>query len=783
MTLALAVGVNTALFSVVNALSFKPIPGVNVDRVSQIGYGWSSLTVGQLRQLERTPPQTIVAVAGARELWDTTVQVPGRAEQLSPYLISGSLSRVFGLTAQVGRWIEPEDDVETSAGVVVISDRMWREWFGASREVIGRVTIHVNKQTFTVIGVALPEFRGLSPMAVKETIWLPLASAKRVDRLLSMPNQVADEQQTVSFVKARPEASAGAVQDSVQFVFPPRVGPGPPGRPRILIPAGDALRRSSLGGIESMLMIVAVLIFVAACANLTNMLFARGLRRAGEIGVRLTLGASAGRLFRLLFAEVAVISGLAVAAGFSIAGILTRLLASTLSDFRPSRYETVRMVLDLSLDHRVLLFACAAGVIATALVGALTAWRTSRLPLLRTLASAGAAPNTTAQARGVRTALVSVQVTSALLMLLGAGFVHENVRRTLDATKLSSRRVDYDTAHLVTARLDLKLHDYTEPRGRDFYARLVRDLAHVPDVESAALADGVPGDAVNGTMFAAESRSGQVGISRRLNAKYSRVTPGFLATIGLTLRRGRDFSEHDTFGAPPVAIVSDSVAADLWPGEDAIGKRMLFGAVEWLTVVGVVADPAGPFAFVPFAQRYTPGMLVTVRSATPEAVVAPLQAAIRALDNDVAILDAAPAEATLLGWVRSVQATGVLVTSLGALALGIAMLGVYGVVSFFVSSRIREFGIRTALGATPGSIVRMVLDQAVHLLLVGLLPGVFIASVGSRIIENRIFKVMPNEISTWVGVPLIVLMTGLVAGYLPARRAARVDPNVALRDL
>jgi predicted permease len=784
LTLALGIGVNTAFFSVVNALAFKPVPGVNLDRVFQIGaWEFESVTLGQLRQLELGPPDTATMVAATRVEWPVVVQVPGKAERLPPRMISGSFSRVFGLVAQAGRWISPEDDRESAADVVVISDRLWREWFGAKPDTVGHASVRIKKHPFTVVGVAMPEFRGLQANCPAPDIWLPIAKFALVHtQMLKAP--APDAQAFLGFVKARPGVSQASLQNSLQvFVATPPASPGPPQRPRVLVAADDALRVSGLAGLEGMLLGVSTLILMAACANLANMLYARGSQRAGEMAVRLSLGASTARILRLLVAEVAIIAALSVAAGLAVAYAVVHLFSAAILNFHPSRYSDMSIRLDLSLDHRILLYAFGAGALAALFVGTITAWRSSRVPPLRALASSGAPAGLTTRARGVRTALVAVQVTSALLLLMGAGSFQENMRKALDQVKLLDRHANFDTTHLVTARMNLTLHDYNESRGREFYARLLQDAGRIPGVEHVALADGLPSAASGGTMFAAEDRPGRVGISHRLNADYARVTPGFFSTIDLPLRRGRDFTPADTYGGPLVAIVSEGAATRLWPGEDPIGKRVLFGAVEWLTVVGVSADPVGAFVFVPFAQRYTPNMIVVARSPTPQAVVEPLQSTIRAIDDEIAILEAGSAEESLLAWVRSVRSTTALITSLGALALGIATLGVYGVLSFFVSSRTREFGIRMALGATPGRIVRMVLDQAVHFLLVGLLPGVFIASVGTRLIENQLFKVMPNEISTWIAVPLIILATGMVAGYLPARRAARVDPNVTLREL
>jgi hypothetical protein len=256
--------------------------------------------------------------------------------------------------------------------------------------------------------------------------------------------------------------------------------------------------------------------------------------------------------------------------------------------------------------------------------------------------------------------------------------------------------------------------------------------------------------------------------------------------------RGRDFDAADAAGAPRVAIVSERVAEHLWPGQDPIGQPLMLAALDIATVVGVSADPVSGggnsplpqshFVAIPFPQWPAMAMRVIVRTQVADGHLESVRAAIRRLDEDVAILEAAWAENASLSWVRPRQAAMLLIISLGSLALGISMLGVYGVIAYSVSTRIREFGIRLALGSTRRGVVKLVLDQAIHLTLVGLLVGVFVVTIASRVIQSRQFDFMPNEIETWVVVPLLILVAGIIAGAVPAARASRVSPIVALKD-
>jgi hypothetical protein len=390
-------------------------------------------------------------------------------------------------------------------------------------------------------------------------------------------------------------------------------------------------------------------------------------------------------------------------------------------------------------------------------------------------------------------ALVAIQVTAAVMLTMVTTTFVRQLADELD------KRVRFDTAGITAARIDLSLHDYNATRGRAFYEDVLARVRQIPGVQAAALADGVPGHAYVSdarqyfTITTEPTPLQTIHTARRVTAAYAGVSDGFLEALGVDLRRGRPLRPTDRYGAPLVAVVCESLAARLWPDEDPIGKRLMFGNDrQWRTVVGVSSDPiVSPkdtatscqscVAFVPWDQEYRAQMLVMVRSDRPAALVGPLVQAIQAEDADVAIQEAAPLDETLLAWVRPARANTTLMMSLGVLALVIAGLGIYGVVSYLVTARTREFGVRMALGATPGRVVTLVLDHALHLMLWGLLPGVMLMTWGVQIIgAGAAREVTPLD---FVTVPVVVLVVGLFAGYVPARRAARIDPTVALRQL
>jgi predicted permease len=429
---------------------------------------------------------------------------------------------------------------------------------------------------------------------------------------------------------------------------------------------------------------------------------------------------------------------------------------------------------------------------AALFVGITTAWRTSRVPPLRVLAGSGAGTGLTARGGKTRTVLVAIQITAAVVVVMAAGLAVERFQQDR-ARSGPPARARYDERLLAGARVDLDLLKYNESRGRAFFDQLVAKARTLPGVEGAAITGSLWGGGLT-NLETEPPPTGRVGAPTLTRVYTTRVSAGYLQTLGLPLTRGRDFTRFDTDGAPKVALISESAVEHLWPhGDDPIGKRVKFGPWDWLTVVGVTADAVssadrGPTRpsntmYIPFAQWYQASALIVVRSPSPAAVLEPLRLAVNEINPDVAVFDATTGD----GYVRRNHgvdlAFGALITSLGAVALAVAMLGVYGVVAFFVSTRRREFGIRLALGATPGRVIKLVVDHAIHLVLVGLLPGVLIVSVGARFTQSQVSAFTPMNIATWFVVPALIVVAGALAGYVPARRAASVDPNVALRDL
>ncbi|MEZ5319539.1 MAG: ABC transporter permease [Vicinamibacterales bacterium] len=823
LTLALGIGATTTLFAVVNGAIFRLTDGFSVERVTRPGlmdglgthYALAA-PVARLREIERAHSPAIVGVAGVSRQ-SLAVRRPGRVETLSAELVSGDYATVFEIRPAAGRWLTAEDDRDAApVPVAVISHRIWREWFGARPEAVGSATIRIGRQDFTVIGVAEPAFNGLSGFFVRTDVWLPLASRVRPgDAGQQAPSRVevfvrwqrAVPPVDVAHALLEPMVSDATTahleqlrQSTVRWGLPLDER-----RTRIrfeLVQAGEALYITWAVQRGLAFLAIAALVLVAASANFANLLNARGTQRTGELAVRMSLGAGRGRILRLLTAESLLIAGAASGLGLLIAAAATRAFQAMFPALAILGGREMAIG-DLALDGRVIAFSLGAGLLATAGVGTVAAWRASRAPLQSVVSAGGAAPGQTpGRGRWLRTTLVAVQVTVAVVLALASATFIEDVLYRLEQQGLRGRVVHYDTSRVVAGQVALPRDlgaDYNEPRGRQFFDRILPALARLPDVEAAGLADAIPGalgPAAPASDFLelADTPEGLAGFRQRAVTSYVRVSPGFLRVLDLPVLAGRDLRATDAYGAPLVAVITESAAEAAWPGQDPIGRQIQRRRGPPITIVGVTADPVtsaddSPWrrpsnvVYLPLAQSFTGRAYLVVRSSAPERQPDAMRAAVVAMDDRLALDEPATVASGALSRDTALRALMAVVTGLGAIALAIAMVGVYGVIAFFVSRRTREIGIRAALGATPRQILRMVIDEALHIVLVGLLCGVFVAAMVLRAVLAARAGIHPGGATSWIVVPVLLLACGILAGYLPARRAARIDPNVALREL
>lgn len=826
LTLALGIGTNTAIFAIVDELAFKPARSTDGDDVYYLG----TVQIADYDILAANQPDGVAAIATLDDNYSGLLQIPGRAERVIPARVSGSYATVHRVGVQIGRWINDDDNAggeldpaidsrgvkrpivlgRLGSPVAVISDRIWRDWFHASPDVVQNGSITLNHQAVRIIGVAP---RGFKPDI---DLWTPFGSRRLLTRAELEARRVTKPppgwkgplpeplQPTLRVILRKdPGVAASVVIDRLTAAVASRpvTLDAPATRMRLVQWRGND--RNVTTGYT--ILGFAALIFIAACANLGNMLFARATEREGELAVRLSLGATRLGVFALLFSEAVTICAAASFVGLAFAIGALQLFTEAFPAFQVNSWK--RVTLDLSLDWRIAAYSIGAGAIAAAIVGAGSLWRSSRVSLLARLAASSTSVVAKTEGRTLRTMLVSVQVTAAVLLLIATGMLLENTSKRLN------RRLHFDTTSLISAQLDLP-DTYDESRGAHFWEQLVTRVRAIDGVSDASLTDALPGGEFpsprqgSSAILAEAPERGLSGVPRRLDGQWIHVGSRFAGTIGVTLTKGRDFRTTDIAGSDPVAIVSESVAQALWPREDPIGKRFACcGAAYERSVVGVVADPTGTvdraaslnigeamaelsaasrgsrLVMLPQAQHYNSTMLIVARTDSPEATVEQLRQAVIALDPQIPVFGAGPVEATQFAGAAAETSVRVLAGSLGAIALGIAVFGVYAIVSYFVTLRRREFGLRLAMGSTRTQIVRLVVDYAIHIVLIGLLPGVLLASLATRYFQKELQGLHPNGLTVWIAVPILMLVAGIIAAYIPARRASKIDPYRALREL
>jgi predicted permease len=791
VTLALGIGANSAIFSLMNGLLLRRVPGADLHRIAAVSvtrHGIpqpvSSLSRDERQSLDAHRLETIESFFTSDPLI-AAVSAAGRSRVVSGEVVSGTYFASLGITPVAGRLLTPDDDRDVGDGTpVVISERLWREWFAVDPAAMGAV-LKVAGQTFTVVGVAPDDFNGTwLPTMIAADVWIPLPAADRV-RTIQGPSVDGPHR---TFATLRTGVSFDRAAAAITVVGASVESSHADGG-LMLIAAERAIlfddfRQVGLA-IGTALLSISLLVLLIACANLTNLILARAVSRAPEVATRLALGAGRWRVFRLLLIESVLVAAIAGVCALLVTRATTWLM---LQVPLPS-LDGIAIRFDPTPDWSVFGYALAVTVIAALSVGLLPAWRASRTDPMKTLAASGLRGSESRRGRRVRTMLVAAQVAMSVVLLLVAALY---LRSAHAATRFDP---GFDVEHGVVASVDLRLQQVSEARGR----RLQRDMAAaartLPGVQYVVLASGI-GPVGHSTSTGSLLREGAVPNARGFGivARYASISPGALQALHIPLRRGREFSEHDVDGAPRVAIVSDELAARCWPDENPLGRRFRLTANgPLLEVVGVAggvrARPSStasldPFVYVPLEQEYSPQIsVIAVTKGDPRSLVEPLRASVTSVEPEMAVM-ATQTLADGVGFMLApLRVTALVLATLGAIGLGLAVVGLHGVVTYFVSERTRELGIRRALGATRAGIYVLVLRAGLVMLLSGVAVGVPIAFALSGLLRNLLFGIAPHDPVTFVGVPLALVAVGLASSCIAARRAARIEPSEALREL
>jgi predicted permease len=796
LSLALGIGANTTIFTVVNAILLSALPVRDLPHLVQMDTVDSKTLVTQARseKLQMSYPnfqdyrrenQVFTDLAA---FMPTAVTWSGGAEprQVQAQLVSATYFDVLGIRPAQGRFFMPDEDTKPNGNdVAVLSYALWANKLGSDPGIIGKPLIF-DARPYTVIGIAPRGFRGTITFFSPEQVWIPTSMKDQI--LGGKEKDYFNERRFLSvnvFGRLKPGLEMSAAEASLKTMATHLETEFPKdnmGRSVALSPLADAAvgvndhKRIALAG--AMMMGVVGLVLLIACVNLANLLLAQGARRQKEISLRAALGAGRTRIVRQMLTESVLLSLAGGVVGLAIAYAGRSILWS----LRPPFIE--QSGIDLSLDSRVLLFTFGVAIFTGFIFGLVPAIKASRPDLMEILKAGGRGGTMGWRRDPLRSLLVVGEMALALITLVGAGlFLHsmQNAQKT---------DLGFESKNLLAMNFDLAALHYEEGRGQQFYRAAVEKVKSSPGVASASIASNFPlGGGFLRTVFpeGQDETSGYRGTLTLVDD----ITPNYFDTLRIPVTRGRIFTDGDRMETAPVAIISEAMAKQHWPNEDAVGKRFHFiGDTTLREIVGVVAnsvvnevgeDPQ-PIVFLPMTQDYAPAATLQVRTTgNPENVEGTTRAALQSLDPNLAITNVFTIEQIMSQALWAPRMGGFLLALFGALALVLSAVGVYGVLSYSVNQQTREIGLRMALGAQRGDVMRLILGQGLRLTVLGLGLGVLVALGLMRVLVSLLFDVRAYDPTTYTAVTLLLTAVALLACYIPARRAMRVDPMVALR--
>ena len=776
LTLALGIGATTAIFTVVNAVLLSPLPFPDADRLAAVRI------VGQGAEMYPLPDTDFLAwrdqnqTADAVAVWETdaaTLTGDGAAERVGATGVTDRFFDVLGARPLLGRVFNAGDDKPGAPKTVILSHAFWMRRFHGDPGVVGR-TLALGGVPHAILGVMPASFT--FPRETTE-LWQILTMNPPPRRGPFYTHGIARLKPGVSIEELR--ANLGVVTAGLRRQYP-----GPNNGTLDAI----SLHESLVGNVKQVLWVllgaVGFLLLIAT-VNVANLLLARAATREREIALRGALGAARARIVRQLVTESVVLAIVAGGLGLAIASWGTRALLALAPEGIP-RLSEVRM------NVPVFLFALTAAAICGVVFGLVPALRASRTPLVETLKEGGRG-GIGAGHRRVQRVLVVVEIALALILSAGAGLM---IRSLSELQRVSP---GFDPGHLLTFQLSVPRAQYPEtPKVRAFYDQLVQRLEALPGVRSAALSLSLPPNLLQVTdNFMVE---GQV-LPPNQGAPVGpvvMVSDAFFNTLGVPLVRGRVFDERDEDGAPPVVIVNEALAKKYFAGVDPVGRRFKVGGPErpigpdnpWMTVVGVVGDvkysgldaAPEPTYYLPYRQSTWRGQFVVVRgSSDPHALATAVRGVVASLDKDVPITRVRTMDELMHASVAPPRFRTVLITIFALVGLLLAAIGIYGVMAYAVAERTHELGVRIALGADRRAVLRLVLGETFVLAAIGIAVGLAGALAMARLIQSLLFGITSTDAVTFIGISALLAVTALAASCVPARRAMRVDPMVALR--
>ena len=797
LSLALGIGANTAMFTLTDAVFLNPLPVHESSRVLEV---WTvdHATVTTAANLTRTAvsfknyqdfrDQNHV-FSGLSAFIPTGVVLTGYGEpkQLGAVLASANYFDVLGVKPVMGRTFLPTEDQKPGGDTVtVLSYAAWVKEFGSDPAILGK-SISLNGTSYSVIGVAPPGFKGTFTVGAPDLVWLPVsmhaqALASQIEalfenrrfRAMNVFGRLKD-----GVVPSEALAELKTIASRLEQQYPRDNN----GRSAEVTPLSEAalgfFPRDKLFIASIALMAVVGLVLLIACVNLANLLMARASKRAREMGIRTALGAERTRLVRQLLTESLLLSIAGGAVGLLIGSLGTQLLWS----FRPS--FLLASSLDLRMDLRVYGFTAAVTVLTAVLFGLAPAIRVS-VPDLSSILKTGGRGGTEAYSRSpLRSLLVIAEVALSLVALVGAGLFIRSMQQV--------EKVDpgFESRNLFTLNFDVTPRHYTPEKTHQFFETMLSTADATPGVKIAALSSNPPlGGGLLGTALAEgqESNPDYHGTLILLN----NVSPTYFDAMGIPLMEGRVFNNFDRVDSAKVTVVNQALAQRFWPGQDAIGKRFRFATESYYRqVVGVVRNSAQifigeepqPVAYVPLYQQLNAFVALYVRTVSPpDSVLPAVLGRVQSLDTNLVLANPTTIETSIAQGLWAPRMGAALFGIFGLLGLLLASIGIYGVMAYMVAQRTNEIGIRMALGARPGDVLQLVVGQGMRLVLAGIALGIGCALALTRLMQTLLFDVSTTDPATFLTVSSVLAAVAFLAGWLPALRASRIDPVLALRD-
>jgi putative ABC transport system permease protein len=801
LSLALGIGANTTIFTLVNAVLLHPLPVEDPSQLvsvyvtdernqNALGGGFLQLSPANFADM-RQKNEVFTDMTAHQGIPLNISGGTGDPQQVFGEIVTGNFFTVLGARPLIGRGFLPDEDERPGEKLVcVLGYGEWQKRFGGEPSIVGR-DIDLNGRKFTVVGVMPQGFKGTNAIGAP-ALWVPYMTYRETTagflQELIRPDSrrglvwdvTARLKPGVSVQQA--EANLKTVARQLEQEYPNENKD----RSITLVPVAQSTInpgfRSNLVMAGGLLMTIVGLVLLIACANVANLLLARAAVRQKEIAVRLSLGASRGRLVLQLLTE-----GTLLALVGGVAGLLLAYWAqSFLWSFRPPFLQAD--AIDLQPDARVLLFTLLVSLVTGVLFGLAPAIQASRPDLVVELKEKTSAPTGSTRVFSLRNLLVTAQIALSLVALVGAGLF---LRSLQNAQRINP---GFDAAHLATVSFDLGGQGYTEERGRQFQLRALERAGSIPGVQSVSVASTIP--LFQGGFARTVFLEGQDASDRRAG-KLVQITVAsskYFETMGIPILRGRVPSEIDQPNTPPVVVVNETMAKQFWPDQDPIGKRFKFFGQDFFNqVVGVAKDSKYnfigenpiPYIYQATTQVYQPAVSLVVKAQNPSAVIGTLRGEIQQLDRNLPLTGVFTLEQIFDQSLWAPRMAASLLLIFAGLSLLLAVIGIYGVMAYAVNQRTREIGIRMALGASRGEVLRMVVLQAFRLTVIGVLVGLAVAIVGTRLVSaslgNLLVDVNPTDVLTFVAVPLVLAAAAVGASYIPARRATRIDPMVALR--